>query len=736
MEFDFLPKLPSSNLDDRSFDDLVEECIARIPRYCPEWTDHNLSDPGITLIELFSWLTDQMLLRFNQVPRKNYIAFLELLGIRLQPPAPARTELTFYLTSDLPEAYTIPRGIEVSTVRTETTEAITFSTDSPLIIGKPLLQHFLTTQTVEEIPQSFRVRLTNQWTRQPDGYWEGSEQAVFEEQPEAGNCFYLVIHSDDPLDGNVLAINFTGPAATPTGIDPNQPPRSWEAWDGEQWQPVLLKEADDMTRGFSFYEMAQQGRNPEQGTDVVLHLPPTWPMTNFATYRGRWLRCVLTTLSGNESGYNRSPRITGIGVQAIGGAVRASQSTLIQDERLGISNGKPGQVYQLQSAPILERREDEEYIIVTPPGGLPQRWVEVRDFADSGPLDRHYTIDSITGTIQFGPLIREPGQIKRQTQIRSQIQQSRQQLSSEDTSVQVIDIDTLEHQYGAIPPRGSEIRMIAYRTGGGKQGNVQSGTLQFLKSAVPFVGRVINHKAAMNGADGESLEQAVMRAPRILRTRDRAVTAEDFEVLTIAGGRGAIARVRCLPMTANSQAGTISLLLVPQANTELIAQGEGIAPEQFTLSPVLREQVLQYLDERKLLGVQVQLQEPEYIGVSVQSQISLEPAYDNTFAREEILHNIRTSLYKYLNPLTGGTDGKGWPFGRPIYQSDIVALLQQIQGVRYLGAVLLFPVRKQGGVWRRQSAPEALIDPGSNGLVCSWVDNNLRSSHAIDIINR
>ena len=66
MKFDFLPELPSSNLDDRRFDDLVEESLMRIPRYCPEWTDHNLSDPGVTFVELFAWLTDQMLLRFAQ----------------------------------------------------------------------------------------------------------------------------------------------------------------------------------------------------------------------------------------------------------------------------------------------------------------------------------------------------------------------------------------------------------------------------------------------------------------------------------------------------------------------------------------------------------------------------------------------------------------------------------------------------------------------------------------------
>ncbi|OYD90213.1 putative baseplate assembly protein [Nostoc sp. 'Peltigera membranacea cyanobiont' 213] len=728
MNFDFLPKLPSSNLDDRAFDDLVEECIMRIPRYCPEWTDHNLSDPGITLIELFAWLTDQMLLRFNQVPRKNYVAFLELLGIRLQPPAPARTELTFYLSAALPEAYTIPAGLEASTIRTETTEAITFSTDAALIIGNPRIQHFLTAQTTEDIPQSLRERVTTSWTRQSNGFWTGNEQPIFEEEPQPGNCFYLAINSDDPLDANVLEIIFQGAAATPAGINPNQPPRKWEAWDGENWQAVLLQESDDKTRGFSFYEMAQQGGNPSQGAEVRLHLPQVWPVANFTSYRGRWLRCSFISKE-NESGYNRPPRIIGLAARSIGGTVRASHSTLILDERLGISDGTPGQSFQLQTAPILERRENE-YILVTPSGGLPQQWTEVRDFADSGPHNFHYTIDSITGTIQFGPLIREPSQLKQQTQVRSRIQEP----SLDNTSVQVLENNQSEHQYGAIPPRGSEIRMVTYRTGGGREGNVQTGAIQFLKSAYPYIASVVNRIPAINGADAESLEQAVMKAPRILRTRDRAVTAEDFEVLTQQAGAGAIARVRCLSANSRRQAGIVSLLVVPYANTDAIAQGNGITPEEFNLSNALQEQILSYLDERRLLGVQIELQEPNYVGVSVQTEVALEPAYNNPFASEEIRRNLRVLLYKYLNPLTGGMDGKGWPFGRPVYTSDIVALLQQTPGVRHLGPVLLFPIRKQGENWRRQPSPEQLIDPGSEGLICSWADTNLRSNHDIQII--
>ncbi|MBD2211944.1 putative baseplate assembly protein [Nostoc linckia FACHB-104] len=739
MEFDFLPKLPSSNLDDRTFDELVEECILRIPRYCPEWTDHNLSDPGITLIELFAWLTDQMLFRFNRVPQKNYVAFLELLGIRLQPPAPAQTDLTFYLSSDLEESYTIPAGVEVATERTETSEAIVFTSDRPLVIGKPSLRNFLTSQIQEDHPQTLRDRVTSQWTRQSNGNWEGREQLLFEEQPKPGNCFYLVLNPEESLEGNVLRITFRGAAATSTGINPNRPPRRWEAWNGESWESVLLQETDDETRGFSFYEIAQQGRNPAQGADIVLHLPQSWPVSSFTTYRGRWLRCVLTTPESNQPGYTYSPRIIGLSVGAIGGTVSASHSIIIRNERLGISNGKPGQTFQLQTAPILGRQEDE-YIVVTPPNGLPQKWQEVRDFADSSLNDPHYTIDSLTGKIQFGPLIREPDALKRQTQMRSRIQQPTREDWLTYTNLELEP--SPESQYGAVPPPGAEIKIVAYRIGGGRKGNVQSGTLRFLRTAIPYVTRVTNHRAAHNGADAETLEEAVLRAPQILRTRDRAVTIEDFENLTLQASSGAIARVRCLPPDSSRAAGTVRLMVVPEANIDAlaqpgvgIAQGLGIAPEQFVVENALKQKILHYLDDRRLLGVQVLLSEPEYIGVSVRAQVALEPAYNHPSAQQDILFNLRVALYRYLNPLTGGPEGKGWPFGRPVYSSDIIALLQQTPGVRYLGPVLLFALHKQGQTWVRQKESEPFIDPGPQGLVCSWANHNLRSGHDITLLS-
>lgn len=447
MEFKFLSQLPKWNLDDRTYQELVEECILRIPRYCPEWTHYNASDPGITLIELFAWLTDQMLLRFNQVPLRHYIAFLELLGIQLQPPNPATGEVTFYLATSLPYPYTIPAYTEVATPRTETEDAIVFSTLKPLTISNPQIRHFLTADSPEIQSQIFSDRFSQFWKREITGEWKGTQLTVFADPPEPGNCYYIVLESNPSLDGNVIALTLKGAAAMATGIDPNNPPRRWEAWNGTDWQEILLTEADDHTDGLSFSQLTRDGGDSFSGADVILHLPLSFPAIQFSNYYGHWLRCCYTPPANGQFGYLRSPKITGINVRAIGGTIPISQEMIINQENLGKSDGTPGQRFKLQVTPILSRHEDE-YLLVTPPEGLSERWQEVKDFADSGPGDRHYTIDSITGEIQLGPLIREPSQIKEQTKLRAQLQGGIK-LSTQ----QKLEQQSLERQYGSVPSK-------------------------------------------------------------------------------------------------------------------------------------------------------------------------------------------------------------------------------------------------------------------------------------------
>ena len=81
-------------LDDHTYDSLLAEMRSRISRYTPEWkpvwTDFNESDPGITMVQLFAWLSEMLLYRMNRVPELSYLKFLQLLGIELRAAEPAR----------------------------------------------------------------------------------------------------------------------------------------------------------------------------------------------------------------------------------------------------------------------------------------------------------------------------------------------------------------------------------------------------------------------------------------------------------------------------------------------------------------------------------------------------------------------------------------------------------------------------------------------------------------------
>jgi hypothetical protein len=109
--------LPSPNLDDRTFDQLVHEAVQRIKKTNPEWTDLSVSDPGMVLVEVFAYLTETMLYRLNRIPEKAYVSFLRLLGLKLQPPAAASVQLVFSRKEPFDRAVNIPRGTRVTVSR-------------------------------------------------------------------------------------------------------------------------------------------------------------------------------------------------------------------------------------------------------------------------------------------------------------------------------------------------------------------------------------------------------------------------------------------------------------------------------------------------------------------------------------------------------------------------------------------------------------------------------------------
>ena len=108
--------LPVPNLDDRKFQDIVDDAKRLIPKLLPEWTNHNVSDPGVALIELFAWMSEMIIFRLNQTPDKLYTQFLNLLGVRPFAAQPATADLTFWLSAPTDQTVTVPTGTVVSGV--------------------------------------------------------------------------------------------------------------------------------------------------------------------------------------------------------------------------------------------------------------------------------------------------------------------------------------------------------------------------------------------------------------------------------------------------------------------------------------------------------------------------------------------------------------------------------------------------------------------------------------------
>jgi predicted phage baseplate assembly protein len=121
-------------LDDKTYKEILDEALSLIPHYTPEWTNHNPGDPGVTLVELFSWMTEMVLYRLNKVPEKTYLALLDLMGLTLSPPQASRVLLRFYPVKGHEGVLNIKKGLQVSTGRSDGQEAISLETDKRIQI--------------------------------------------------------------------------------------------------------------------------------------------------------------------------------------------------------------------------------------------------------------------------------------------------------------------------------------------------------------------------------------------------------------------------------------------------------------------------------------------------------------------------------------------------------------------------------------------------------------------------
>jgi predicted phage baseplate assembly protein len=679
--------LQAPNLDDRHFQDLVDEAKRSIPRYCPTWTDHNVSDPGVTLIELFAWMTEQYLFRLNQVPDKNFITFLDLIGVRLEPPRPARGDVTFELTAP-PTARRrtiIPAWTEVATERTETDEAVVFTTDEEAEVVPATLRHVFTTTDASQFVDHGREIADSL----PFNIWSGP--------PKPGDSVYFGFAEN--LSAHKLVLRMTCDQVA-LGIVGTLPPWRWEVWRGNEagWEPLSV--ASDSTAG-----LYRKG-------EIAFYLPYRCAPNRINRVDGEtWLRCSPTDqLKPGMTAYASSPRLRRAEADTLGISVPVTHAVAVWGEVVGISNGESAQSFRVQHQNVLSLEGPDEVVEVENAVGAWESWQRVADFGDSGPQDRHFVFDPSSGQVEFGPAIRQT--------------------------------NGTEPQFGAIPPRGRRIRLRRYRIGGGVRGNVAEGLVRVLKTTIPYVRGVTNRFPLTGGEEAQTLEDAKFRGPKSLRTRHRAVTVDDYEYLS--QGVEGVGRVRCLQPRHDDPStpapGTVTLLVIPSLpkldgaeldrHVTLHESLPGLAlPErraavdelqtQMTLAPATRERLRAFLDSRRLLTTRLDIREPEYVWVTVTARVKAVPKADP----ERVRRDVRTALYRFLHPLYGGSEGQGWPFGQPLTVDKVYTLIRSVRGVEYASELRLFPINMQDLVLR---ASQEIIQIPANGVIASYYHAVLR----------
>jgi predicted phage baseplate assembly protein len=659
-------------VDPRSFQDLVDEAKRRIPQYCPEWTDHNVSDPGVMLVELFAWMVHLLTYRLNQVPDRDLRQLLELIGARPDPPVPAQAELLFWLTAPVAGRRVVPRGVAVATRQTETEPAVVFTTDADLPLVEPRLRHLVLARQDggADVYEDVSDRLDRLARRH-----EPLDTRVFQGRPEPGDAFLLGFA--ESVAGHALRLSLDVEDLGATGINQDDPPLVWEFWRRDGWKPLAPgPEAVGLLHRFDV-DLARLGhrlddtRGLARDGQVVLIVPTTCELATLPLPAGPvtacWLRCRAVRDETDDRFYERSPIIHRITAESIGGLVGASHAVEIVEEDLGYSDGTPGQRFALLNPPILPRRSDgerPETIEVTGEDGAFEPWQEVESFGASGPTDSHFTLDSLSGEVRFGPRLRAPG--------------------------------GEERQLGRVPPRGSRIRFASYRTGGRSAVHVGAGALVVPKSAsdISYVKWVANLRPATRGRDGETLEELKLRAPDIVRSREVAVTRQDFEYhATRASPR--VARARCADGWPNgpgadgaSGPGHVRLMVVPVVSTL-----DGlVTAQELELPDALQREVKAYLQERCPLTVELEVRPACYRRASVAATLVTRqgPGGDEATRerrRAQIRAEAERRLYRLIHPTTGGADGRGWPWGKPLTLVDVHPLLQGVPGVAYVADV-------------------------------------------------
>lgn len=368
--------LPVPDLDDITFAELVSEAVRLIPQYAPDWTDHNQSDPGITMVELFAWLAEMQVYSLNQITPRHHLKYLHLLGVRPAPAAAARAWVTFTAPGDV---VSVPVGVKVATG-----EGVFFETERAIDI-LPV--------TIDKAIVFDRYRF---FDHSDTNNRAGVFYHAFGTEAPAGAVLYLGLSfAGEVVEGNKLKAEAAGKKlkvkvclyeddlpAVPEGDGMVRVSTGvlWKYWNGTGWMEIQPQEEEESGLVKNFLKSGE--------LDFILPADiRKGELLDFGSYF--WLCAEVIT-----GGFEIPPRLD----MVLLNTVRATQGVTVS-EVLGTSSGLPGQEFKTGSTPVLAgsgalQAEDGS-------GGW-EDWTLVEDFDASRPGDRHYLLDLDTGTVIFG----------------------------------------------------------------------------------------------------------------------------------------------------------------------------------------------------------------------------------------------------------------------------------------------------------------------------------------------
>ena len=696
-------------IDARSYQQLRDEGLRRIPVHNPEWTNFNASDPGVTLVEVFAFLTESLLYRANQIPERNRLKFLQLLGLPLAPASAAQGLVQFNNERGPLATTTLPTG---------------------LVLNAGALM-FRTLQGLDVLPVEARVCFKREVTdasTQLRAYYDQLYASFLQPPLPAGARLYevLPLTGDAGIDLGTETVDqafWVALAARPGDVAGRSGKALAEALDEVRSQIASktltlgivpwLQDASRELRPGSATDAATRpalacdiplvpadGKLP---TDAAARLPRYRPLPVIGgdvLARPGTLQVVLPDKAALRLWTNLDPLEAGVGdfppaledtpfegriltwlrfsvpagtpsrlLWAGINSAEVAQRERISAERLPTGNGAPDQQATLARRPVLA---GSVRLFVTPAEGGPAReWLAIDDLLAAG-------AEVPVPDPRLPPGARQPVP-------------ANPYLFQLDAEAGLLRFGDGAH--GARPPLGARLA-VDYQTSSGRAGNVNAGAINGGPTLPPGF-KVANPVATWGGADAERVADGEKQVQRWLQHRDRAVSAEDFAAIVWRTPGVLIGRVDVVPASSpelgvndpGDAAGAVTLMLVPRNDP---GQADAPRPDRLFLDTVCA-----WIEPRRLVTTEVFLRGPSYLPIWLSVGIDVAGERSVAEVRQAVEAALRAALavlppadqtgvaplLPVFQPDSASSPATGWPLRKPIVALELAAVVARVSGV-------------------------------------------------------